>query len=264
MRLVASDLDGTLLNADHRISPYSQQVLTNMVEQGVTFVFATGRHFRDVQWLNERLPIPAWKISANGAQVVTPKNEVFRHHTLSRALVEQAIVLVSDMPVSINLYTDSHWFTNHQEVVNYSQQREFDFCAEKTPLVGRDDVIKIFFMGDHEDLLAVEKKLQADITTPMAMAFSLPTCLEIMAPQVNKGVALTEVCQHLGIDLADTWAFGDGMNDVEMLNTAGKGFIMGNGAAALKAKLGHLPIIGLNTEDAVATTLAAQMSASGK
>ncbi|WP_119393611.1 Cof-type HAD-IIB family hydrolase [Salinibius halmophilus] len=259
MKLVASDLDGTLLNAAHRISPYTQQVLQDMVASGVTFVFATGRHFRDVQWLHDQLPIPAWKISANGAQVVTPKNEVFRHHTLTKALVEQAIVLTSDMPVSINLYTDQHWFTNRQEVVEYSEQREFDFTAEKTPLLGRDDVIKIFFMADHDALLEVEARLNQEVTEPMAMAFSLPTCLEIMAPKVNKGVALTEVCQHLGVDIADAWAFGDGMNDVEMLTAAGKGFVMQNALERVKAALPQLPIIGHHNDDGVAKVLAEQL-----
>lgn len=260
MRLVASDLDGTLLNAEHEISPYSQQVLTQMVASGVTFVFATGRHFRDVQWLHDKLPISAWKISANGAQVVTPNNEVFSHHSLDSALVEQVLSITANAPVSVNLYTDSLWLTNRQEVVDYSEQRAFDFCAQKTALATRNDVIKIFFMAEHEALLSVEKQLRAQVSEPMAMAFSLPTCLEIMAPAVNKGVALTQVTKHLGIDLVDTWAFGDGMNDIEMLTTAGQGFVMQNALPQVRATLPNMPVVGHHNDDAVAKKLAEQLA----
>lgn len=259
MKLVASDLDGTLLDHDQKIPPLTSRVLTEMVAQGVTFVFATGRHSEDVRWLHERLDIPAWKITANGAQVLTPKDEHFWFKALPKALVSEVLAATEGISVATNVYTDRLWLTNHQQVVDYSAARDFDFTAQKVPLVARDDVIKIFFMGEHSDLRALEARINERVQSPMSMTFSLPTCLEVMASKVNKGEALRRVCQHLGVELGKVWAFGDGMNDVEMLQTAGNAFIMENSFPELPIVLPELPVIGKNTDEAVARTLAAHL-----
>lgn len=83
------------------------------------------------------------------------------------------------------------------------------------------------------------------------VSFSLPTCLEVMAGGVSKGHALDEVARRLGMTLQDCIAFGDGMNDKEMLSMAGKGCIMSNAHQRLIDVLPALEIIGSNADDAV-------------
>ncbi|MBD4740633.1 HAD-IIB family hydrolase, partial [Xanthomonas citri pv. citri] len=83
------------------------------------------------------------------------------------------------------------------------------------------------------------------------VSFSTLTCLEVMAGGVSKGHALEAVAKKLGYSLKDCIAFGDGMNDAEMLSMAGKGCIMGSAHQLLKDLHPELEVIGTNADDAV-------------
>lgn len=85
----------------------------------------------------------------------------------------------------------------------------------------------------------------------MNVSFSTLTCLEVMAGGVSKGHALEAVAKMLGYTLSDCIAFGDGMNDAEMLSMAGKGCIMANAHQRLKDLHPELEVIGSNADDAV-------------
>lgn len=87
------------------------------------------------------------------------------------------------------------------------------------------------------------------------VSFSLPTCLEVMAGGVSKGHALDAVSKSLGASLKECIAFGDGMNDKEMLSMVGKGCIMKNADQRLKNLLPDLEVIGSNADQAVPKTL---------
>jgi hydroxymethylpyrimidine pyrophosphatase-like HAD family hydrolase len=83
------------------------------------------------------------------------------------------------------------------------------------------------------------------------VSFSTVTCLEVMAGGVSKGHALEAVAKMLGYSLKECIAFGDGMNDAEMLSMAGKGCIMANAHQRLKDLHPELEVIGSNVDDAV-------------
>jgi hydroxymethylpyrimidine pyrophosphatase-like HAD family hydrolase len=83
------------------------------------------------------------------------------------------------------------------------------------------------------------------------VSFSTLTCLEVMAGGVSKGHALEAVSKAMGYGLKDCIAFGDGMNDAEMLSMAGKGCIMGNAHQRLKDLLPELEVIRTNGDNAV-------------
>ncbi len=83
------------------------------------------------------------------------------------------------------------------------------------------------------------------------VSFSFPTCLEVMAGGVSKGHALEEVAKIIGYTLQECIAFGDGMNDLEMLSMAGKGCIMRDAHQRLKDMLPELEVIGSNVDNAV-------------
>ena len=111
------------------------------------------------------------------------------------------------------------------------------------------------WLQSHEDLLPLEKRIGDELGEQVSVAFSLPNCLEVMASGVCKGVALAEVLKLKGHGFQDAIAFGDGMNDYEMLQEVGKGLIMGNGDKKLRALLPELEVIGHCNDDAVADFL---------
>ena len=87
------------------------------------------------------------------------------------------------------------------------------------------------------------------------MTYSTPQCLEVMNKNVSKANALDELVTHRGYQLSDCIAFGDGLNDKEMLARAGKGCVMGNADKRLKALLPQHEVIGENKDEAVACYL---------
>ncbi|MNP28290.1 Pyridoxal phosphate phosphatase YigL [compost metagenome] len=110
----------------------------------------------------------------------------------------------------------------------------------------------MFFTTDsHEALLPLEQAINARWGDRVNVSFSTLTCLEVMAGGVSKGHALEAVAKRLGFDLQDCIAFGDGMNDAEMLSMAGKGCIMENAHQRLKDLHPELEVIGTNGDNAV-------------
>ena len=126
------------------------------------------------------------------------------------------------------------------------------FEAENAPSEG---IAKVFFTHpeqDHEYLVTFEQKLRDAFGDKLNIAFSTPWCLEVMAAEVSKGHALDAVAKSLNLTLDNCVAFGDGMNDAEMLAMAGKGLIMGTSHEKVMKALPDNEVIGSNADDAVA------------
>jgi HMP-PP phosphatase len=112
-------------------------------------------------------------------------------------------------------------------------------------------VTKICFCGDHDDLCRLRIQLNEALGDRAHLTFSAVDCLEVLPVGCNKGAALAVLSQHLGLTMQDCMAFGDAMNDREMLGSVGRGLIMGNAMPQLKAELPHLPVIGHCRNEAV-------------
>jgi Predicted hydrolases of the HAD superfamily len=132
----------------------------------------------------------------------------------------------------------------------------FTYQVYQPGMLATDGISKVFFTcDDPEHLVPLEQAIEARWGDRVNVSFSLPTCLEVMAGGVSKGHALEAVAKQLGYSLKECIAFGDGMNDVEMLSMAGKGCIMRNAHQRLKDTLPTLEVIGSNADDAVPQTL---------
>ena len=114
-----------------------------------------------------------------------------------------------------------------------------------------DNVTKVCFCGDHDDLQRLNVQLAEALGDRAHICFSAFDCLEVLPNGCNKGAALAVLSQHLGLSMQDCMAFGDAMTDREMLGSVGRGVIMGNAMPQLKAELPHLPVIGDCRHEAV-------------
>ncbi|HAI9186743.1 TPA: HAD family hydrolase [Escherichia coli] len=231
-QVVASDLDGTLLSPDHTLSPYAKETLKLLTARGINFVFATGRHHVDVGQIRDNLEIKSYMITSNGARVHDLDGNLIFAHNLDRDIASDLFGVVNDNPdIITNVYRDDEWFMNRHRP---------------------EGVSKVFFTCDsHEQLLPLEQAINARWGDRVNVSFSTLTCLEVMAGGVSKGHALEAVAKKLGYSLKDCIAFGDGMNDAEMLSMAGKGCIMGSAHQRLKDLHPELEVIGTNADDAV-------------
>ncbi|MGL5336132.1 MAG: Cof-type HAD-IIB family hydrolase [Enterovibrio sp.] len=259
-KLVASDLDGTLLTPEHTIAPFTREVLQRLHEQSKHFIFATGRHHIDVASIREIVGIPAYMITSNGARVHDESGNLLLSRSIDPALVQTLVDLAkNDEQVSVNLYLDDKWLINRidERLNEYHVDSHFSCETLDTENPPTQDVCKIFYTCfDPEHLLQYEKKLHEQFGDAINVAFSTTFCLEVMAKGISKGSAISMVAKAKGYSLEHCIAFGDGMNDVEMLQSVKKGVVMGNAPDRVKTTLANLEVIGTNEEQAVAHYLA--------
>ncbi|AEW44809.1 sugar phosphatase [Serratia symbiotica str. 'Cinara cedri'] len=253
--IIASDLDGTLLSPNHTLSPYAKETLKLLTKRDIHFVFATGRHHIDVSQIRDNLAIDAFMITSNGARVHNTEGELIFSHNLDEDIVyDLCEIMHNDVDIITNVYRNDDWFINREspEIMSFFQESIFEYQLFELNKLETSSVCKVYFTcKNHEKLLPLEKAINARWGNRVNASFSLPTCLEVMSYTVSKGLALEEVAKIVGYTLKDCIAFGDGMNDLEMLSMAGKGCIMHNAHQRLKDQLPDLEVIGSNIYDAV-------------
>ncbi len=262
-KIIASDLDGTLLTPEHIIAPYSRSVLQQLHARGEHFVFATGRHHLDVARIRGTVGIPAFMITSNGARVHdADDNLVFSANVDADVIKKLMAICDGDDNIIIHIYQDEQWLISreNEELKKFHKDSGFQYQKFDTAKPPLDSIVKLFLTHpDHDYLVNYEKQFEAAFGDQASIAFSTPWCLEVMGEGVSKGAALKAVAEMKGHTLQDCIAFGDGMNDKEMLEMAGKGLIMATAHDRLKEALPEHEIIGSNVEEAVAHYLEAHL-----
>jgi len=258
IKIVASDLDGTLLAPNHKLSTFTKKTLKELHEKGFTFIFATGRHHVDVAGIRETAGIPAYMITSNGARVHDQNDREMYSKNVPQDLVQTIINMIKDdSRIRVHLYRNDTWLISKEDEVlrAYHNESGFSYQLFDPNNAPTDGIAKVFFTDlndDHEYLAAYEAKINAAFSDRVNVAFSSPMCLEVMGAGVSKGDALQAVAESLNLKLENCIAFGDGMNDVEMLSMAGKGLVMGTAHEKVIRALPEIETIGSNEDDAVA------------
>lgn len=258
VKIVASDLDGTLLAPNHQLSDFTKLTLKKLHEQGYTFIFATGRHHVDVAGIRQIAGIPAYMITSNGARVHDQNDQLMYSQDVPQKLVQPVIDIVRQDPnIFIHMYQNEDWLLDREDemLAKFHSESGFSYKRFEADNAPSDGIAKVFFTHpeqDHEYLVTFEQKLKDAFGDKLNIAFSTPWCLEVMAAEVSKGDALQAVAQSIDLELENCIAFGDGMNDVELLSMAGKGLVMGTSHEKVLKALPHNEVIGSNADDAVA------------
>lgn len=262
-RLVVSDLDGTLLTPEHRLGAYTQAVLERLRARGVELILASGRHFQDIRAYAAQLGGHGCLISSNGAAV----HDRHGHPLYCRPLDPECVAALIAEPefagTHTNVYRAEEWLVARPEpyLLQFHRDSGFAYRVVDLQTIDRTQVLKVFFYGGHERLVEMERAVLARFGARVTTTFSLPVTLEVMGAGVSKGAALEWVAERLGIGLAQTIVFGDGLNDREMLERAGRGLLMENADQRLKASLPGLETIGSNRDESVARYLEALLLA---
>lgn len=259
IKLVISDIDGTLLNEYHRLSSETIAVVSDYVARGGQFAIATGRNHHDADRVRSRVGIPAYLISSNGSTIASPEGEIIARTYLPEQVVRDILNMPIPEGVYRNLYQGTEWFVERPEVIFTDHYVEGDLVSQ---IVDFEEILhrpteKLFFTSmDFEPLSLLKEQIERDYGDVVNVTFSMRRCLEVMSKSVNKGVAVRQVAARLGLQMDEVAAFGDGMNDFEMLDAAGIGYIMGNGNPTLKSRLPHLEVIDSHSEHGVAKKIA--------
>jgi Cof subfamily protein (haloacid dehalogenase superfamily) len=237
-RLVATDVDGTLLDPDDRVSPRAVAVIGRLVAAGVGFVLATGRPPRWIPPIVAQLDVVRLAICANGSVLYDAvADEVLWARTLDpESLVELAAAVADTLPgcgmgverVGRGAYDGAA----AQFVAEPDYQHAWpsaDHGVASRPELFDRPAVKMLVRCPEMSSDAMVAALTPVVGDTADLTFSHPRGLvEISPPQVTKATGLAEVADRFGVGAADVVAFGDMPNDLEMLRWAGHGVAMGN------------------------------------
>ncbi len=245
-KLAAFDMDGTLLMPDHRLGEKTLSALKRLRERDITLTFATGRHVLEMHHVIGEFSLDAFLITGNGTRIHSLEGEELYRQDLAPEAAEAVLHGKWDTQASMHVFNDGGWFTGQArpELLQAHVFSGFHYQLCDLKRMSAQHVTKICFCGDHDDLRRLRIQLNETLGDRAFLCFSAMDCLEVLPVGCNKGAALAVLSQHLGFTLQECMAFGDAMNDREMLGSVGRGFIMGNAMPQLKAELPHLPVIG--------------------
>jgi Cof subfamily protein (haloacid dehalogenase superfamily) len=257
-KAVISDLDGTLLNSQHQVSAFTSSTLKTLVNNGVKFIVATGRHIIDVQGIRQTLGIECELITSNGALVSAADDSLLFQYTVAQEVAEDLISITQDCSsFDTNIYTRESWYIAREipELLKFHQESGFLYTVADLSRLDKTGIHKFCFTGEHKALLDLERELLERYRSEASVVFSRENCLEVMAANVNKGHSAQEALSVFGLSINDAVAFGDGMNDYELLSMAAKGFLMSNATERLRRALPNHSVTGNCDEDGVAHRL---------
>ena len=264
-KLIALDLDGTLLLPDKTLSARARAALDAAAAKGVLIVPATGRMFRALPDFVRTLPYLRYAITINGAQVYdAAEDRVLHRADLALDTALEIYDVMKGLDVAYDCYRDGKAYMERRFLDHLE-----DYIPNDPPVLTMVRSLRLP-VDDLDAMLRADdrpiQKLQcffADISrrAPLiamfaerfpttAVSSSLGGNVEINDGAARKGCALQALCTALGIDIAETVAFGDGINDIDMLRAAGTGVAMANADAAVKAAADTETAA--NTEDGVA------------
>ncbi|AAO26773.1 putative haloacid dehalogenase-like hydrolase [Buchnera aphidicola str. Bp (Baizongia pistaciae)] len=257
--IVASDLDGTLLSPQFYLTEYTKKIIKRLVNKGIYFVIATGRHYNEAKEIQKMLNVPVFLITSNGARIYDLNKKLIYSCDIEQKVVKELLQkCLLNHDILIQLYSHNNWYVSNNNYSASSLYVSFSFRSKifEFKTIIKKKISKIFFTCKNvKKLLCLEKYIISHWGKYVNVSFSFLNCLEIMSKTVSKGNSLQLIANMLGLSIKNCISFGDGMNDKEMLDMSGKGCMMDNSHYLLKKSLPNLEIIGSNKFDSVAMYL---------
>ncbi len=266
IKLIAFDLDGTLLGEDNRISDENFNVLAFAAERGVSLVVATGRNYSEVPPRVRELPI-RYFITANGGYVYDrEEDKVLYSHCLTLEQAEYIISLgkmlggYSMFYINRNVYTSSD-FRDYMNTlpdpgVYEALAQNFILCDNISEKPGADTYTQkvVLFFKEDENRSRLLRKIEYEDGRlhEFEISSSYMNNLEFNPKGVNKGVGLKIITDILEIEAGQVAAIGDSGNDISMLRLSGHPFAVANAAEEVKQYVPPENVMPSNVEDGVA------------
>ena len=256
-RLIVTDLDGTLLTEDRVVSSDTIDTFRRLSALGNFFAIASGRHYVDVRGVRDALGVPAYIISSNGALAHGPDDSLLYERHIDATVVRTILKIQLPSAIVRNVYTSAEWLIDREspELLALNPNSGFKYLVTPLEDFSGRQVTKLDFVGKPAELKKLEEVIGDQCGNSVATTYSRPGCFEVMASGVSKGVALTSVMELMEVKPDAVLAFGDNLNDIEMLRVASNPHVMGNAHPKLFELFPKAKHIGHNNEDAVAVTL---------
>jgi Cof subfamily protein (haloacid dehalogenase superfamily) len=239
IRLVISDVDGTLVRKDKSLSPQVIAAVHRLRAAGIPFTLISARPVSGVMPLIAPLGIDIPLAAVNGGIIFRPDGSVIAEHRIDPEVVRGMFALAESVAVDRWVFADNRWYASSLEGVHVEHER---VASNQQPAL-RDDFADLYDRADKVTFVSDDAPVLKDLAQRGIAQFgqratigqSQTYYLDVTDTHANKGDGVAELARILGIDLAHVAVFGDMDNDLAMFARAGTSVAMGQAPEAVRA-----------------------------
>ncbi|MEW8957491.1 MAG: Cof-type HAD-IIB family hydrolase [Moorella sp. (in: firmicutes)] len=260
IRLVAFDLDGTLLNDDLEIDARTKEAIKRVRGKGIIVTLATGRMFSSARPYAVELGLDLPLVVYHGAQLRhSTTGEVLFERTVPIDLAARLIAVIRQFGYAYNVYLDDRLYVEkiaaENEEYAWRAGVELHLVEDMLSFLKEQGKgpLKIVALRDGPELDPLEAAIRRQVGEGVYFTRSLPHYLEMLNPEVNKARGLQVLAEIEGVRPEEIMVFGDSYNDLQMFQYAGLAVAMANAPAEVKAAADY--VTGSNNESGVAQAL---------
>jgi Cof subfamily protein (haloacid dehalogenase superfamily) len=256
IRLIVTDLDGTLLDSHHRVTPFTERVLREAIAHRVLFTAATGKTFLATTGLIEQFGIQIPMICNNGTSIHGPDGTVLHEDPLPSEYAAESIQMARAAGLTPIVYSGTKllapvWNENVALLVEFGEPTPH-VIPNLAAALGSDYLPhKLIFMkeSDVEAIAQFQARLTRVFKDRATVLCSTAFAVELLPLGVTKGTAVAFLQDYLSIPAQQTFCIGDNCNDLDMIRQAGIGVAMGHAPEAVRKGADY--VTGTNDEDGV-------------
>ncbi len=259
-KLIALDLDGTLTDSNKLVLPKTAAVLKRLAQKGVIITLASGRPTPGMHYVADTVELEkgGYVLSFNGAKIINwQTKEVVYQKTYDKSIGHQVIDRAHEYNLCPISYSDKAILTQTPEdeyTIEEGRINNMELLkVADLKSVLEDNVDKLLLTGDGDYLAKIVDEFKAPFDGQLAIYRSQPFFIEVMAQGIDKAQSLDSLIKELNIKQEEVIAFGDGYNDLSMIEFAGLGVAMANACDEVKQKADRITLS--NDEDGIAHVL---------
>lgn len=221
MKLIVSDLDGTLLNDEGKVSQKSIEVLREIKKRGYEIVIATGRSFNSANRIREEIGIEMYLICNNGANIYNKDGSLLKTNLIPVELSREIIKLLTKEKIDYKAFNNldvyiPNFATIHEEIKN---EHKLHYVEDINIIPELEKILII--EEDEQKIMQMKSLIEKFYIDDLEIVISSPDCLDLNMKNCTKKYGVELISNKLKIDKKDIMAFGDSGNDYKMLKYVG-------------------------------------------
>ncbi|TYS17968.1 HAD family hydrolase [Rossellomorea vietnamensis] len=253
--LIASDMDGTLLNGKQEVSEENRRAILDAQKKGVEVVVATGRSYEEARYVLQESGITCPIICVNGAEVRNEEGQIMQTNAIDQEKALDVMRILKDLGIYYELYTNEGVYTadyergiqsiidifktanpeTSEQAIRDSAQERFEkghikVVDDYSEAFENGNVVYKFLVFSFDDALLAKAKDLLSNAGGLAISASGRENLEVTSENAQKGIALLDMIKEKGMNPEDALAVGDNLNDLSMMKVVGRPVAMGNAA----------------------------------